>query len=765
MKRVLLFSFLVLAGLTVVFAELTDNLPLSVQQFLLEESEARLVADDGNLHRNPASQFAPVRTFNGIKMVDAFIDFDDRGVIADLKANGVIVNCIFNDFITALVPIDKLASISHIPGVLDVEVSHVLEQCTDSTLRFTHAGQVLEGTDYGLQQAYDGSGVIVGIIDSGFDYKHLAFRRADNHDVTRIVRIYDTTDSTGHPVIIGEESLPGTVFMDEQIDTLKKDSGDTHGTHVACIAAGLNVNGYGGMAPGADIVLCSAPSMSSGIIESEVINCMKYICSYADSVGKPCVINISVSTRFGPHDGMDRMSKAIEQLTGPGRIIVLAAGNNGNSDLYVHQAVTEEKPLNMLIGHDSSHADESYYYGYARVDTWVREVNVRPVFSFHILDKLTNHIVWRSDTVWLSKYFYTSSFSDYYEPKPTVGTSGYMFGGVYQSPSNRKFYLTCEFKNLLCKSYVVDSVGDIESRYQIGVTIYPPSVHYPKMTDSCYVDSWTCNSDARRTYINSPIYIDQVTSEGDTITQTFENFYAQSSNDCSIGSYAVSDSVISAGGYIGRTKLCSMYGDWLVNPDSWLGARMSSSSYQKEGIGPTGKPLPTITAPSYNVISGVSRYSYFVYKENYYLTIMRTDDGSYWGAMTGTSMAAPTVAGIIAQWLQINPSLSPSDIKNILAQTAIKDDKTEDPTVGYRFGPNGKIDAMAGVRLLLGLGDILPGDINSDGEISIKDLTLLIDLLLENEISGINKLAADVNQDGYITIKDVTVLIDILLEM
>ena len=765
MKRILLTSILTLIGLLTIFAGWVDNTPTSLQHFRHEQQEINQALNTGHLDmlRSYTSQYAPVRTINGTKMVDAYIDFNDSSVIDQLKSQGVLVNCVFEDFITAQVPLDRLEFIRHLPGVTGVEISPVLEQCTDSTLRFTHAGQVLEGTDYGLTQAYDGTGVIVGIIDSGFDYQHLAFRRADDHDRTRIVRIYDTTDSTGHPVLDGENILPGTVFMDEQIDTLKRDESGTHGTHVAGIAAGTHVNGYGGMAPGADIVLCSEPSMGTGIIELYVINCLKYIFSYADSVGKPCVVNLSVSTRFGPHDGNDKLSKAIAQLTGPGRIVVIAAGNNGNTGLYVNQPVTEDKPLNMLIGHVATHADDSYQYKYVRVDSWVREKNVRPVFSFHILDKLTNHIVWRSDTVWLSKYFYTSEFSDYYEPNPLLGETGSMYGCVYISPSNSKFYLTCELKNLVCKSYVVDSLGDITSRYQIGITIYPPSVHYPKQPDSCYVDSWTCNSDSRRTYIGDTIYIDQVTADGDTVTQAFENFYAPSSNDCSIGSYAVGDSVISAGGYFGRTKLCSLYGEWTVNPDVWLGNNMSQSSYQKEGCGPTGKPLPTIMAPGYNVISAVSRYSYFIYNENYYLTVMATDDGSYWGGMTGTSMAAPTVAGIIAQWLQINPNLSPSDIKNILAQTAIKDEKTESPSNGYLYGANGKIDAMAGVRMLLGLGDIMLGDVDNNGEISIRDITMLIDILLGEELHNINLLAADVSQDGEISIKDVTDLIDILL--
>jgi subtilisin family serine protease len=139
---------------------------------------------------------------------------------------------------------------------------------------------------------------------------------------------------------------------------------------------------------------------------------------------------------------------------------------------------------------------------------------------------------------------------------------------------------------------------------------------------------------------------------------------------------------------------------------------------------------------------------------------MRGPDRSLWGVMTGTSMASPTVAGIIAQWLQINPSLSPGDIKAVIAATAIKDNFTVSP----HFGPNGKIDALAGARYLLGISDEhLVGDVNNDGEVTIKDVTILIDYLLTQDLSGLNEEFLDVNQDGLVSIKDVTALIDMLL--
>ena len=61
------------------------------------------------------------------------------------------------------------------------------------------------------------------------------------------------------------------------------------------------------------------------------------------------------------------------------------------------------------------------------------------------------------------------------------------------------------------------------------------------------------------------------------------------------------------------------------------------------------------------------------------------------------------------------------------------------------------------------LNDVLVGDANADGVVNIVDVTTLIDVLLNDNVSGYDPDAADVNGDGRITITDVTELIDQLL--
>ena len=741
----------------------------TVQQFMAERSTLQHLSRAGLSVYNPV--FAPPRMVSGVEMVDAFIEVTDNGVIEELKNRGVIINCVFDGFVTAQIPINSLEMVSSMTGVTDVEISKLMEFCTDRTLTVTHADRVINGMDYGLLQSYDGTGVIVGIIDAGFDYQHYAFRDPINN-TSRISRVYDAANNTGHPAYSGTSLLSGSVFMGEQIDTLTTDFQGTHGTHTASIAAGTHYMGYGGMAPGAEIVLCASPSMSTGISEAEVANCMRYIFAYADSVGKPCVISLSVSLYNGIHDGADYLSRAVAESVGPGRVFVIAAGNNAGSfeghSRYVYGPATMDKPFNMkFIDHHVEISENDYTSIYLSqwTETWCRIPRRTPAAQFHILDKQTRQIVWKSNIMQSgSTTINSSEFSDFYEPFLEVDNVGYMqFSIVYNNVSG-KYAARCGVYNLISKEYTVNEFGVYDSRYQIGVSIFPPRINNPyNPYDSIYVDSWVnTNGSSYFGLDEGPVYVETVQGDSTTLVRV-DDFYAIPSDKCTINSIAVNDSIISAGSFAAHDGYYSLNRDSVVLDETvTIGDIYRTSSYQEQGYGPVGNALPTVCAPGVCVVAAGSQYSYYNSSSiwNPSLVMRGPDNRTLWGAMTGTSMASPTVAGIIAQWLQINPNLSPGEIKNIIASTAIKDNFTTSP----HFGPNGKIDAMAGARYILGIpNDHQVGDVNDDGVVSIKDVTILIDYLLTTDLSGLVETHLDVNQDGIISIKDVTVLIDMLL--
>lgn len=58
---------------------------------------------------------------------------------------------------------------------------------------------------------------------------------------------------------------------------------------------------------------------------------------------------------------------------------------------------------------------------------------------------------------------------------------------------------------------------------------------------------------------------------------------------------------------------------------------------------------------------------------------------------------------------------------------------------------------------------VLPGDVNGNGEVTIVDVSVLIDYLLGLEVEDFNAANANVNEDNDISIADVSALIDMLL--
>jgi subtilisin family serine protease len=183
----------------------------------------------------------------------------------------------------------------------------------------------------------DGTDVIVGIVDTKFDVGHPALRDA----VLTVWHQGATGGGTAHP------TGRGRVFGGDQIDRLKSGCGFpslagplNHGTDVCAIATGRGLPT--GFAPGASVV---------GVIvhgaHSEAVRGVEWIFDVASSMRVPAVVNVSLGgDHFDPHDGTDLYSLDLDSLTGPGRLVVAAAGNEG--DLALHAAV------NLQMGRSQS---------------------------------------------------------------------------------------------------------------------------------------------------------------------------------------------------------------------------------------------------------------------------------------------------------------------------------------------------------------------------------------------------------------------------
>lgn len=185
-----------------------------------------------------------------------------------------------------------------------------------------------------LTQAYQGEGVIVGIIDGGLQYNHPAFR--DNNGQLRIRKVWDF-DENGKPIVLSDpQAILARKFS---YGSCYGFATTNHASHVAGIAA--SSGRYKGMAPASEIIFADfiIPMERDSLVfvyQRQLIKCIRDMYAYADSVGKPIVINISLGQNIGFSTELAALQKEFETLTSPGHILLSSAGNEGNVKEAAH---------------------------------------------------------------------------------------------------------------------------------------------------------------------------------------------------------------------------------------------------------------------------------------------------------------------------------------------------------------------------------------------------------------------------------------------
>lgn len=213
-----------------------------------------------------------------------------------------------------------------------------------------------------------GAGTIVGVADTGLDVSHADFLTKDGK--TRVKWLLDLSRSpvglhpeleTKYSVVAGSGVRFGAVYSAADIDgfiaakTPNKLPQDTtgHGTHVTGIAAGSAGARFSGVAPEADIVAVRLQRGGVDAIEADdLLLAAKFVFDRADAEKEPAVVNMSLGTDFGPHDGMQLWERALASLVGadkPGHVIVAAAGNSGSITNPVHQSVYVSEGSTMRV--------------------------------------------------------------------------------------------------------------------------------------------------------------------------------------------------------------------------------------------------------------------------------------------------------------------------------------------------------------------------------------------------------------------------------
>lgn len=264
-----------------------------------------------------------------------FIDVADQSAIGALEADGVTVETRAGEILVARIPVDRVTSVAALPSVRSIGISGESRPFLDLSRPAANAATAHSGGG-GLDRPYRGNGALVGVLDSGIDWAHPDFSNATNDTRIRWLLDYGNAGSTGNP----------TEWTKAQIDAgqcteVDGQGGYGHGTHVAGAAAGNGRRNaaYIGMAPAAEILAVKGirdPQSQGGFADADVVNGVAWMLEKAQQLGRPIAVNLSLGGHFGPHDGTGNYERALSNLTGPGRVIVAAAGNEGGD--FIHSS-------------------------------------------------------------------------------------------------------------------------------------------------------------------------------------------------------------------------------------------------------------------------------------------------------------------------------------------------------------------------------------------------------------------------------------------
>lgn len=273
---------------------------------------------------------------------DLMIRCDVRLTLPFLQENNVFVKYIFRNYIAVRIPKNSIEKIAKNPNIehfyFDDSKGVPL---SDYSRMHSNVDSVFHGHP-DLKTAYTGKDVILGIIDAGINFNHPDFR--DSSGNTRILALWDHSFQTGG--FVPQKYGYGKVFTSSDLNNNNTSHTDQaayfgHGSNVSGIAAGngLSVNNniadYRGMAPDADLIIVSS-RFNANNWTMTIADAVDFIFAIADSLNKPCVINVSLGTYLGSHDGLDPAAQFIDSLilAKPGRAMVCAAGNSGDQMPY-----------------------------------------------------------------------------------------------------------------------------------------------------------------------------------------------------------------------------------------------------------------------------------------------------------------------------------------------------------------------------------------------------------------------------------------------
>ena len=651
-----------------------------------------------------------------------------RQVAEELRAHGAKIRGVVGDIVLMEAPYSKLETMAAVEGVMKIDLGPRIRRQTDITRNVTQAGDVIRGTGEKLPQAYTGKGVIVGIIDTGFDLTHPMLKDKDGN--LRVKSYYATgMKSLGEEVIIGPDTLAGSAFSkaEDMLDTLKvKEAGESHGTHCITIAAGSTMNdvkgvggqSIGGMAPEADILICSMQEdmdfwqycydNSMDGTAFEFYQSLYYMLYEATKANKPLVASISYNAMDGWHDGTSNMARILKFCAKDANIpIMLCSSNSGSDDgtCYLNLKGQANDTLKVLT------TNGGYVWGGMKTQKNVKfEISIVSGIDGHVYYKVP--LTYNSDPKVGSNsdgiYFYVGKDADnshlegkelkaaeemlkYIEEGNLVQMWCYQNIGLDQDGKQYTYTeLLMDMKNMEFKKMPYDrGMKGGDDLLIFKVCMIP--------TEDTELHAWGDNG--CEWYLYGQRNSEQIIPGNSSI---------------SVGDWNTSGEMVSIGAWCANNKHKGFDETAYTEDDEVVGDYAFFTSY---GTDLAGHQHPDVCTPGRYVVAGGNSFDTTI--PNSYIAAKKEYSNQFKGqesprnypylCMSGTSMSTPAAAGIVALWMQaaadMGKTLSNDDIKEIIRNTSDTDEFTRGAP--ERFG-SGKMNAYKGLLYVLNIGTSIP---------------------------------------------------------
>ena len=619
-------------------------------------------------------QLAPAEGGKKVMLVVKVSPENAAQTFRQMKAAGAVVRTKLGQQATVSIPADSVPALERIEGVLRIDSGHKGRLKTDKARQATGVSLLNGPTLPDGATLYSGKGVNICLIDVGIDFQHPAFK--DSLGRSRIKCVYLNNSDEGRKFTVsdpeaGDYTFPGSVFdTPELIASLTTDvSGEYHGTHTAAIAAGtLSPQGFGGMAPDADLVLIPAGYFDEDLYDDEedvIEEALAFAVAYANQSDQPTVLSTSMNSHAGAHDGSSSVTQAIEAAS-ESLIPVFSAGNEGGYPIHLYQKFTSDKKSvkTLMLGITDDYSGRHEMMNMINVTGITRtgsQVSVQ--LTLKSVSKIGSlKTVWQSEPVTATLGGDMESQIVSSDDDTTLGK--YFDGEVALAAGDNG-------DGRLAVSVMAE--GGTDPTGMIEMYLFELIISGEEGTE---IDLWDDYAGfGGRNYIGLSGYED-----GDS--------------DISGGDWTSTERVVSVGAYCtntlqrnydGTTTDTSMPEDedeepFVQGDIAWF------SSY---GESFNGVAQPTVCAPGVNIVSAMSQY---VFSDD-------ADESMLWqgGAYTaesGTSMACPVVAGIVALWLEAAPTLSLDEVKEVMANSSDNDDFTSSNPIRWGYG---KINAKGGI--------------------------------------------------------------------